>query len=114
MRSAAIVTMCNRVEVERAMKTYDAVLLMAVIGWWLMFRDKYDWRAIVLFYMGGVFVADIVCGVLILVAYAHQPNVLTLPALLMPIGGIGGLAYAASRNQLAKGSDLFTKSRQKQ
>jgi hypothetical protein len=90
------------------MTTYDVVLLLAIVVWWLMFRRKYDWRAVVLFYMGGVLVVDVLCAMVILVAYRSHPNVISLPALLMPLGGIGGLVYAASKNKLTKGSGLFT------
>ena len=89
------------------MTTYDAVLLLAIVVWWLMFRRKYDWRAVVLFYMGGVLVVDLLCAMVILIAYRSYPNVISLPALLMPLGGIGGLVYAASKNKLKKGSGLF-------
>jgi len=89
------------------MTTYDAVLLLAIVVWWLMFRRKYGWRAVVLFYMGGVLVIDVLCAIVILVAYRSHPDVISLPALLMPLGGIGGLVYAASKNKLRKGSGLF-------
>ena len=90
------------------MTTYDAVLLAAIVVWWLLFRRKYDWRAVVLFYMGGVLIVDVLCAIVILAAYRSHPNIISLPALLMPLGGIGGLVYAASKNKLRKGSGLFT------
>jgi len=96
------------------MTTYDAVLLLAIIVWWLMFRRKYDWRAVVLFYMGGVLVVDVLCAMVILVAYRSHPNVISLPALLMPLGGIGGLVYAVSKNKLTKGSGFFAGAGHKQ
>jgi hypothetical protein len=61
------------------MTTYDAVLLLAIVVWWLMFRRKYDWRAVV-FYIGGVLVVDILCALVILVAYrSHPPSSPYLP-----------------------------------
>ena len=70
------------------MKTYDLLMLLVVVVWWLCFRKKYDRRAVVLFYLGGVMIADVFCAVLILILYRRHPGILTAPALLMPIVGI--------------------------
>ena len=48
------------------MRTYDLLMLLVLAAWWLRFRKKYDWRAVVLFYLGGVMIADVFCAGLIL------------------------------------------------
>jgi len=73
------------------MKTYDLLMLLMLAVWWLRFRKKYDWRAVVLFYLCGVMIADVFCAGLILVLYRRHPEILTAPALLMPIGGMVGV-----------------------
>ena len=67
-----------------------------------MFRKKYDWKAVVLYYLLGVMLSDVLCAVLILVAYKRHPGTLAAPAFLMPIGGVVALAYGASKNKLIK------------
>jgi hypothetical protein len=89
------------------MKTYDLLMLLVLAVWWLCFRKKYDWRAVVLFYFGGVMIADVFCAGLILLLYRRYPEILTTPALLMPIGGMIGLGYGATKNKLGKGTALF-------
>jgi hypothetical protein len=89
------------------MRTYDLLMLLVLAAWWLRFRKKYDWRAVVLFYLGGVMIADVICAGLILALYRHYPEILTTPALLMPIGGIVGLGYGATKNKLSQGATLF-------
>ena len=86
------------------MKTYDLLMLLVLGVWWLAFRSKYDRNAVVLYYLCGVMVADVVCGALILIAYSRYPNVLSMPALLMPIGGFVGLAYGVAKKKLSKKS----------
>ena len=73
----------------------------------VVLRKKYDWRAVVLFYVGGVMAADVFCAVLFLIMYRRYPDILTVPALLMPIGGMDGLAYGAAKGRLTKGVPLF-------
>lgn len=90
-----------------AMRTYDLLMLLVLAVWWLRFRKKYDWRAVVLFYLGGVMIADVFCAGLILLLYRRHPEILTTPALLMPIGGMIGLGYGATKNKLSKGTALF-------
>ncbi len=86
------------------MKTYDLLMLLILAVWWLCFRRKYDWRAVMLFYLGGVMVADVFCAVLILIVYRrHRDMLMAAAALLMPIGGMVGLAYGAAKNRLRKG-----------
>jgi hypothetical protein len=84
------------------MRTYDLLMLVVLAAWWLWFRKKYDWKAVLFYYMVGVMLSDLICGVLILVAYKRHPGVLAAPALLMPIGGMVGLTFGASRNKLVK------------
>jgi hypothetical protein len=89
------------------MKTYDLLMLLVLAVWWFCFRKKYERRAVVLFYLCGVMIADVFCGLLILLLYRRYPDILTAPALLMPIGGMIGLAYGAAKNRLNKGAPLF-------
>jgi len=89
------------------MKTYDALMLLVLFVWWIIFRKKYDWRAVVVFYMGGVMLADILCAGAIVLLYHRHPEVLAVPALLMPIGGMIGLGYGVKSGRLNKGSGLF-------
>jgi hypothetical protein len=70
-------------------------------------RKKYDWRAVVLFYLGGVMIADVFCAGLILLLYRRHPGILTAPALWVPIGGMIGFGYGATKNKLSKGTALF-------
>jgi len=88
-------------------KTYDIVMLVVFAVWWFTFRKKYDWRAVIIFYVCGVMLADVLCAGLILFLYRRHPEVLLAPAMLMPIGGIIGLAYGVKTNGLMKGSRLF-------
>jgi hypothetical protein len=88
------------------MKTYDLLMLGLLAVWWLRYREKYDKKAVILYYMGGVFFADVFCGLLILLAYKRYPDILSVPALLMPIGGIGGLLYAGRKGLLTKKAPL--------
>ena len=90
------------------MTTYDLLMLLLLgVVWWLRFRKKYDWRAVVLCYMGGVMVADVLCALLILAMHSRRPGIFTAPALLMPIGGFAGLAYGVATKKLDKWSALF-------
>jgi hypothetical protein len=89
------------------MKTYDLLMLLVLAAWWLCFRKRYDWRAVILFYLGGVMIADIFCAGLILLLYRRHPEILNAPALLMPVGGMIGLGYGATKNRLSKGTALF-------
>jgi hypothetical protein len=89
------------------MKTYDLLMLLVLAVWWIGFRKKYEWRAVVLFYFIGVMITDVFCALLIFLLYRRYPDILTAPALLMPIGGMVGLAYGAARNRLNKGAPLF-------
>lgn len=84
------------------MRTYDLLMLLLLGVWWLCFRKKYDRNAVVLFYLGGVMIADIFCAGLIFLFYHHHPAILNAPALLMPIGGMIGLGYGTIRNKLVK------------
>lgn len=86
------------------MTTYDLLMLVVLVVWWLRYREKYDKKAVILYYLGGVFFADVFCGLLILVAYKRYPEILSTPALLMPIGGISGLVYAGRKGLLTKSS----------
>lgn len=95
------------------MTTYDIVLLLATVVWWFCFRKKYEWGAVVLFYLGGVMLTDIFCAILIAIVYHSHPNVILLPAVLMPLGGIGGIVCGASKKQLIKGTGLFVNSDEK-
>jgi len=94
------------------MKTYDLLMLLVLAVWWLCFRKKYEWRAVMLFYFVGVMIADVFCALLTLLLYHRYPDVLTTPALLMPIGGMIGLAYGAAKNRLIKGTALFANRRE--
>ena len=96
------------------MAIYDAILVLIVLVWWLRFRSKYDWRAVVLFYVGGLFVTDIFCAIVILLTYRSHPTVTNLPALLMPIGGIAALLYARGKDRLRWEARLLTKTGRKQ
>jgi hypothetical protein len=89
------------------MKTYDLLMLLVLAVWWLLFRRKYEWKAVVLYYMCGVMIADVFCAALLLLAYRRYPNMLSALALLMPIGGLVGLAYGAAKKKLDKGSRPF-------
>ena len=91
------------------MKTYDLLMLLVLVlvVWWLCFRKKYDRRAVLLFYLAGVMIADVFCAVLILVMYRRHRDILTAPALLMPIAGMAGLVYGAAKNKVKKGAGLF-------
>jgi hypothetical protein len=91
------------------MRTYDLLMLLVLATWWLCFRKNYDWRAVVLFYLGGVMLADVFCAGLILLLYRRHPETLTAPALWMPIGGMIGLGYGATKNRLSKGVAFFTR-----
>jgi len=89
------------------MRTYDAILVLVILVWWLIFRKRYDWRAVVFCYMAGVFVVDVIGALLVLIAYRRYPSIVSVFALLMPIGGIVGLAYGASKGKLDKEAGLF-------
>lgn len=91
------------------MRTYDAVMLLVLIVWWLLFRKKYDWRAVAMFYLVGVMLADVLCAGMIVFLYHRHPEVLAVPAALMPIGGMIGLAYGVKSGRLDKGSKLFSR-----
>ena len=84
------------------MRTYDIVMLALLGIWWLLYRKKYDRNAVVLYYMGGVFLADVFCALLIVSMYKQNPAILSTPAWLMPIGGVAGLLYGAAKGRLAK------------
>jgi hypothetical protein len=84
------------------MKTYDLVMLALLGMWWLFYRKKYDRTAVVVYYIIGVFFADVFCALLIIVMYRQNPAILSAPAWLMPIGGITGLLYGATKGRLAK------------
>jgi len=84
------------------MTTYDLLMSVLLAVWWLRYREKYDKKAVILYYLGGIFFADVFCGPLILVAYQRYPEILSTPALLMPIGGISGLVYARRKGLLTK------------
>jgi len=77
-------------------------MLVLLAVWWLRYREKYDKKAVILYYLGGVFFADVFCALLILAAYKRYPGILSAPALLMPIGGMGGLVYGARKGLVAK------------
>ena len=83
------------------MRTYDVVLALLGI-WWLLYRKKYDRNAVVLHYIGGVFFADVFCALLIALMYKQNRTILSVPAWLMPIGGVAGLLYGATKGRLAK------------
>jgi uncharacterized Fe-S cluster-containing radical SAM superfamily protein len=68
----------------------------------LLYRKKYDRNAVVLYYIGGVFFADVFCAFLIALMYKQNPAILFAPAWLMPIGGVAGLLYGANKGRLAK------------
>jgi hypothetical protein len=34
-------------------------MLLVLAAWWIFFRKKYDWRAVMLFYLGGLLIADV-------------------------------------------------------
>jgi hypothetical protein len=77
--------------------------LLALLGmWWLFYRKKYDRTAVVVYYIIGVLFADVFCALLIVVMYRQNPGILSAPAWLMPIGGITGLLYGATKGRLAK------------
>lgn len=84
------------------MKTYDLLMLVLLAVWWLRYREKYEKKAVILYYVCGVFCADVFCGLLILVTYKRYPGILSVPALLMPIGGMAGLVYAGRKGLLTK------------
>jgi hypothetical protein len=84
------------------MLTYDIVVLALLGIWWLLYRKKYDRNAVVLYYIGGVFFADVFCALLIALMYKQNPAILFAPAWLMPIGGVAGLLYGAIKGRLAK------------
>jgi hypothetical protein len=84
------------------MRTYDVVMLVLLGIWWLLYRKKYDRNAAVLYYIGGVFFADVFCALLIALMYKQNHAILFAPAWLMPIGGVGGLLYGATKGRLAK------------
>jgi hypothetical protein len=84
------------------MTTYDLLMLVVLAVWWLWYCKKYNKKAVLLYYLGGVFVADLLCGLLILIFYKLNPAIIHAPALLMPIGGVAGLLYGAWKRQLAK------------
>jgi uncharacterized membrane protein YfcA len=84
------------------MRTYDLLMLLVLAAWWICFRKKYDWRAVVLFYLGGVLIADVFCAGVILLLYRRHPEILTAPALLMPVGGMVGLGTGSRRTDSAR------------
>jgi hypothetical protein len=86
------------------MRAYDLVMLALLGIWWLFYRKKYDRNAVVLYYIGGVFLADVFCALLILLIYKRSSAIISAPALLMPIGGLAGLLYGATKGRLAKRS----------
>ena len=88
------------------MATYDLLMLVLLAVWWLRYREKYERNAVVLYFMGGVFFADVCCGLLILISYHRYPSMTSLPALLMPIGGVAGLLYAGKKGLLVKKAPL--------
>jgi hypothetical protein len=75
---------------------------LVLAAWWICFPKKYDGGAVVLFYLGGVMVADVFCAGLILLLYRRHPEILTAPAPLMPVGGMVGLGYGSRRTDSAK------------
>ena len=85
------------------MRTYDVVMLVLLGIWWLFYRKKYDRNSVVLYYIGGVFFADILSALLILM-YKQNPAILSAPAWLMPIGGVAGLLCGATTGRIAKGN----------
>jgi hypothetical protein len=86
------------------MRTYDLVMLALLGIWWLLYRKKYDRNTVVLYYIGGVFLADVFCALLILLIYKRNPAIISAPAWLMPIGGLAGLLYGAAKGRLPKRS----------
>jgi hypothetical protein len=86
------------------MRTYDFVMLVLLGIWWLFYRKKYDRNSVVLYYIGGVFFADILSALLIALMYKQNPAILSAPAWLMPVGGVAGLLYGASKGRIAKRS----------
>lgn len=84
------------------MRTYDAVMLVLLGIWWMFHRKKYDRNSVVLYYMGGVFFADVLSALLIALRYKQNPAILSAPAWLMPIGGVAGLLYGVTKGRIAK------------
>ena len=60
------------------MRTYDLVMLALLGIWWLFYRKKYDRNAVVLHYIGGVFLADVFCALLILLIYKRNPAIVAV------------------------------------
>jgi hypothetical protein len=46
----------------------------------VLYRKKYDRNALVLYYIGGVFFADVFCALLIALMYKQNPAILFAPA----------------------------------
>ena len=84
------------------MRTCDLLMLALLSICWLFYRKRYDKKAVVLYYFGGVFLADVFCALLIILIYKRTPAILSAPALLMPVGGVAGLLYGATKGRLVK------------
>ena len=89
------------------MMTYDAVLVAVLVVWWVTVRKKYDWRAILFYYLMGVMFADVLSAVILAVAYDRHPDVIRVGAFLMPIGGLVVLAYSVFSGKLSRTSERF-------
>jgi hypothetical protein len=90
------------------MKPWDLVGALVLVAWWAFFRKKYDWKAVVLFYFGGVLAADLLCAGLILVAPGRAlPFVLNVPTIMMPLAGVACLLYGVRTNRLCNVSRLL-------
>ena|SRR5579863_7981249 len=89
------------------MPVWDAVLVLVMAVWWVFYRKNHDWKAVMIFYLGGVMFADLFCAGLILLHVRRHPLIISAPAFIMPLGGLVGLGYGAGKNKLRKGSGLF-------
>jgi hypothetical protein len=84
------------------MTTYDAGFVLAFLLWWLFFRRKYDSIAVAMYYFGGVMLADLGCAIVIAPFLRHFPNLIRVAGLVLPIGGVAGLAFGAYKGKLRK------------
>jgi hypothetical protein len=79
--------------------------------WWIFYRKTLDWRAVTMFYFGGVFSVDLLSAGLLVILLHWFPQIPPIPhsvpalGLLMPIGGLGGLAYGAASGKMRKMSE---------
>jgi hypothetical protein len=56
--------------------TWDALGVLVIALWWVFYRKTLDWRAVAMFYLGGVFSGDLLSAGLL----AFFPHSFPIPA----------------------------------